>query len=341
VPFISLVLTFLVSLVVSFGVTFKALKYFRSAGIVGQDVQKKGSPTLPSSGGFPVAIGLFGGVMFYVFIQAFVYSITTEIVFLFAALLTVLLVTFVGFMDDFLTARRGEKRGKNSVDNLRVGLRQRIKPLLVIPAAIPLMVVKAGTSVMTLPFLGTVDFGILYPLLLIPLGVYGASNMVNLLAGFNGVEAGMGIVYFSSLSLYAFTHTNTNDLAGVFALAAVGALIAAYYFGKVPTKILPGDSMTYFLGSVLAVVAILGNMEYVTIVAATPFLIEFVLKARSKFKAHSVGILTKKGTIKSRHGQKIYSLPHLLTRTGKYTEQQVVYAMIGFQLVFATLIWFI
>jgi len=48
---------------------------------------------------------------------------------------------------------------------------------------------------MFVPWLGAIDFGLIYPLILIPIGVIGASNMINNLAGFNGMETGMGLVY--------------------------------------------------------------------------------------------------------------------------------------------------
>ena len=97
-----------------------------------------------------------------------------------------------------------------------------------------------------IPFIGPVDFGILYPLLLIPIGVVGASNMVNLLGGLNGIETGMGLVYTGMLSIYAYTLQE-------FATAALGAiafmaLLAFLYYNKYPAKIFPGDSLTYLLG---------------------------------------------------------------------------------------------
>ncbi len=58
-------------------------------------------------------------------------------------------------------------------------------------------------------FLGTLDTGLLYPLLIIPIGMIGASNAFNMLAGYNGLEAGMGIVILSTLGLIAYNTGNT------------------------------------------------------------------------------------------------------------------------------------
>lgn len=63
---------------------------------------------------------------------------------------------------------------------------------------------NAGQSTMNLPIVGTVDWGILYPLLIVPIGIVGASNVYNMVAGYNGLEAGMGVVMLSALAYIAF-----------------------------------------------------------------------------------------------------------------------------------------
>ena len=186
-------------------------------------------------------------------------------------------------------------------------------------------------------FLGRTDIGLLYPLLLVPLGVVIAANMVNMLAGFNGMEAGMGIIYTLSLGLYSLFYG--TQVAVIIAFAALGSLIAFFLYNKFPAKILPGDSLTYLLGGVIATIGILGNIERAVIIISIPFAAEFFLKARSRFKAQSYGY-EKNGRIQSRY-KKIYSIPHLFTRTGQFTEKQITFFMILIELFFCILIWFL
>ena len=197
------------------------------------------------------------------------------------------------------------------------------------------MVVNAGTSRMELPFFGIVDFGILYALLLVPIGFVGASNMVNLLAGFNGLEAGMGIIYLGSLGMYAFV--NERYIASLIALMAFTSLIVFYLFNKSPAKILPGDSLTYFLGGTLASIAILGNLEKAALVVSIPFFAEFVLKLRSRLKAQNYGKWVD-GKIKTDY-KKVYSLTHLFTRKAKFTEKKIVLYFILIEVFFSFLLW--
>ncbi len=324
IPFIAAVLSFIITYI---AVNW-LIRYLKRIGLVVKDMNKKNKPLVPISGGLAVMSGIFVGIMIYVFIQTFYFKYTKTLIYLLAGLISILMIAFVGFLDDLII-----KKSKESSK----GLKQWQKPLLTLSAAVPLMVVNAGVTTMALPFLGRIDVGLIYPLLFIPLGVVGAANMVNMLAGFNGVEVGMGIIYVGMLGLYAFVYK--REVAIVITLITLFALIAFYLYNKYPAKILPGDSLTYLLGGVIATIAILGNIEKAAVIASIPFFIEFILKLRSKFKAKSYGYY-KDGKIMSYH-TKIYSIPHVLTRTGKYTEKQIFWFMILVELIFSSLIWVI
>ncbi len=325
--YLYLVLTF-ISFIVTLYLTPWVIKYMRRIGMVVKDLNKKNKPLVPISGGFAVLAGVFISIMFIIFVKTFVYNSTAELIFLFAATTSIIFITLVGFIDDLLIKKDKERSA---------GLKQWQKPMLTLTAAIPLMVVNAGMRIVDLPFFRRTDIGLFYPLLLIPLGVIVAANMVNMLAGFNGMESGMGIIYTLSLGLYAYFYG--TQTAAIIAFATLGALIAFYLFNKFPAKILPGDSLTYLLGGVIACIAILGNIERAVLVMSVPFFIEFFLKARSKFKAESYGYAVN-GKIHSRY-KKIYSIPHIFTRTGRFTEKQITLFMILIELFFAIIIWFL
>jgi len=321
-PLISAMVSFLVVLYL----TPWLIRYLRRIGLTVKDQNKKNKPLVPISGGMAVMAGLFMGIMIYLFFQTFYFKYYQPIIYLFAGLTTIIMITFVGFIDDLLIKSKEASSG----------LKQWQKPLLTLTAAIPLMVVNAGVTTMWIPIIGRIDLGLIYPLILIPIGVIGAANMVNMLAGINGLETGMGIIYTGMLGLYAYI--NGSEAAALIALLIFASLIAFYIFNRYPAKILPGDSLTYLLGAVIAVIAILGNIEKAAIIASIPFFIELILKAKSKFKAKSYGYYHK-GKVKSLHGKKIYSLIHLLTRTGKHTEKQITTFFIVLELIFCLLIW--
>ena len=325
IPFLSALFAFIITYIA----TNWLIRYLKRINMVVKDMNKKNTPLIPISGGLAVIGGIFVGLMFYTFFQTFYFHYTDTLIYLLAGLISILMITFVGFVDDLIIKRNKETSS---------GLKQWQKPLLTLSAAIPLMVTNAGTTTMALPIIGRIDAGLIYPLIFIPIGVVGAANMVNMLAGFNGVEVGMGIIYTGMLGLYGYV--NDREVATVIALIAMGALLAFYLYNKYPAKILPGDSLTYLLGGIIATIAILGNIEKAAIIASIPFFIEFILKLRSKFKAKSYGYY-KNGKIKSYYNNRIYSIPHLLTRSGRYSEKQIFWFMILIELIFSSLIWVI
>lgn len=327
----SLLISMLIAFLITFFITPHLIKFLFSAGIVGLDLQKKNRPKLPTSGGLCVAFGILAGLLSYIGIKTFTYGLQTEIINILAVISSVLIVTFVGLLDDIGVKSRPEKTKEGK--DIRFGLPQWLKPLITFPAAIPLMVINAGVTSVSIPFFGTVDFGIFYPLVLIPLGVVFASNVVNMFAGFNGSEAGMGIVYMLSLGLYGLLH---GSIGSVIFLVSFASLLGFIKFNWYPARILPGDSLTYLLGSLVASGVIIGNMEKAGMIVLIPFIIEFFLKLRSKFKASSLGKLRKDGKLDAPYRKKIYSLTHIILQF-RPTEQQVTIAMIAIVALFSSL----
>ena len=308
------------------------IRYLRGIGLVVKDQHKEGLPLVPISGGLLVLFGFLMGTMMFVFFRTFVPSPETSIVLntetldlLFASVISIMLVTLVGFIDDLMIGK---------TKDAAIGLNQWQKPLLTVVAAVPLMVIDAGTTQTIIPFFGKVNLGILYPLLAIPIGFIGAANMVNMLGGLNGLESGLGIIYFGSLGLFSFYHE--RYIAALLCLMVFLPLLVFFYYNKYPAKIFPGNSLTYLMGGTLAAVAIVGDIEKAALIISAPFFLELILKLRGKLKKPTVGYM-KDGKVYSRH-DKIYSIPHLFMN-GRFTEKQVVYFVIGIEVVFAVLIW--
>ena len=327
----------IVSMIASFLTTFFLTPYFirflHDAGIVGLDLQKRDKPQLATSGGICVAFGVLAGLLTYIGFQTFIFGAIEWLIPLLAVTSSVLIVMFVGLLDD-LNVKLTRVKTKEGHD-VRVGFPQWIKPLLTLPAAIPLMAISAGVTWMVIPFVGQVDFGIFYPLLIIPLGIVGASNMVNLLAGFNGLEAGMGIVYLLGLGTSALL--NDRTAGAVTFLVTVTALIGFLWYNWYPARILPGDSLTYLLGSIVASGVIVGNMEKNGIIVMLPFVIEFFLKLRVKFNASCLGKLREDRRLDPPYGRKIYSWTHAVMNIKPLTEKQITLILILVQALFVVL----
>lgn len=312
------------------------MRFLSRIGVIGTDQHKQGKPVLPSSGGTIAAAGFFIGILSFVGISTFATKISVDLAGLLAAIIAIETITLVGFLDDLYTKKVKMKARVGHVD-YRVGLKQWQKPLLVLPAAIPLMAVNIGHQALAIPFLGIVDFGLLYPLLLVPLALVCVSNATNMLAGLNGLEAGMGAVALVGMGIFALTKGSV-DAAGL-ALVGAASLFAFLRFNWYPARVLPGDSLTYMIGALIASVAIIGNMEKFAIIAFVPWIAEAFLKAKGMFRGTSLARLERGNYLKPKNG-KIESLTHVIMSLGNLKENQLVLSFVLLEAFFVALAFF-
>jgi len=318
------------SMLLSFSVTYiltpRLIDFLEAAGIVGVDVMKADRRRVAEMGGPAVVAGLLGGVFLYIGLKIFLSGGFPELIDILAALSTTLIITLIGIFD-VLTSLTGRREGQEGFERLkRRGLPAWLYFLIPLPAATPLVAVNAGVSHMTLPIIGRVELGLLYPLLLIPIGVLCCSNATNFLAGFNGLEAGMGAVLHLSLGIYAMIHG--REAAALLSLSFAAALLAFLRYNWYPARIFPGD-LNYIIGAVCAASTIIGNMERFAILCFTPWIIEAFLKAASAFKAESYGILQPDGTLT--YEGKIRGLTHIIMRLGHFKEWEVTLILIALE----------
>ncbi|MBI4176923.1 MAG: hypothetical protein HY516_01000 [Candidatus Aenigmarchaeota archaeon] len=330
--------TIIIASAVSFFASMTALprliRFLESVRLVGIDIQKTHKPRVAEMGGPAIISGFLAGMFLFIWLNVFAFPGNAlpleKLAGIFAGMSTILIIMIIGMFDD-MTRLQGKTEGAKGFEKYkRTGLKQWQKPLLTLPAAIPLMAIMAGDSTMSIPVLGIVDLGILYPLLVVPIGVVGASNAVNMLAGFNGLEAGMGFVTLVFMGLFGYVNGEIAAAAIAFVMAA--SLLAFLFYNWYPARIMPGDSFVYALGATMAVVAVIGNMEKFAIYIFTPWMIELALKLRSGLSAENYGVLEKDGTLKSRYKES-YSLTHLVMNSGKFREWQVTSILVGLQIV--------
>ena len=326
-------LMLLLSLFVSFILVMiampKWIRICRKIGLAWEDMNKVGHPkNVASSGGVIVVMAFVLSAMFYLALRTLLIGKTSYFPEIFALLTMVLILGIVGLVDDLL----GWKHG---------GLPTNIRILLAIVAAVPLIVVNSWDTVMNIPFFGAVHFGIFYPLVVIPIGVAGATTTYNFLAGFNGLEAGQGVLILSFLSFVSYQ--SGNPWLAIIGMCMVFALIGFYVFNKVPAKVFPGDIMTYSIGALIAGMAIVGNFEKIALVVFVPYVSETILKIRGRLSTEtkdrkwpqSFGKVQKNGTLKMPY-KKVYGLEHLAIKIlGKNaTEKKVTYLIHLFQILF-------
>jgi UDP-N-acetylglucosamine--dolichyl-phosphate N-acetylglucosaminephosphotransferase len=293
----------------------------KEIGLQWKDMNKYSNREIGGSGGIVVVLGFFFGIFIYIAYRVFILGTENNfMVEIFSLLVSVLMLTALGFMDDLLGWRKG-------------GLSKRSRIILIVLAAIPLVAINAGKSTVSLPLFGEISLGIIYPLFLIPIGIVGATTVFNFLAGFNGLEAGQGIILLTALALVSFL--TGSPWLSVIALCMVFSLLAFLAFNFYPAEIFPGDALTYPIGGLIAIVSILGNFEKIAFFFFLPYVAEFFLKARGGFAKYSFGKPSKDGGLDLKYG-KLYSLNHaailfMKKFRVKPTEKKVVFSIWALQ----------
>ncbi len=318
----------LISSVIAVLTTYYLLKWWigqaHRLGFTGKDMNKPEKHDVAEAGGVWVSTGAAFGILSFIALNKYLSRNPSYEEELMALALLLFMSSFLGFLDDLL----GWKKGIKPI----------YRVLVMVPLSIPLVVIKAGYSKMAIPFIGVVDFGLIYPLVLVPIGVMGASNAFNMLAGYNGLEALQGVLLMLFTAIFSYIHGIYSVFtASIIMLATLLAFLKHNWY---PARVFPGNSLTYGVGAYYASLVILGNFEKYGLMLFALYFLELVLFIRGL--KHGVykenfGIPQPDGTLKPPY-DKCYSLTHLAIKIqlkirGKATEKGVVYFIALLQII--------
>jgi len=79
-------------------------------GLTGKDMNKYNSTQVAEAGGIAVIIGICFGLLIFIFIKTFYLAADSNIIFIFSLITAVLLIGFIGFVDDILGWKVGLKQ---------------------------------------------------------------------------------------------------------------------------------------------------------------------------------------------------------------------------------------
>ncbi len=264
------VIPVLMALVAAFAVVILfmpgAIRMLRDAGKFGIDVHKPEKPEIPKGGGFIVLFAIVFGILLVIGITTFQDHAEVREGLL-AALVSILMAGIIGLLDDTFN------------------FKTRTKIALPLVASIPMVAVSVGNPTMSIPFIGTINFGPYYALIIVPLMMTFIVDSTNMYGGMNGLEAGLSSINSAAILLYLILApfvdghmmTTAQTDAGVVAGALLGASIAFLIFNRFPAKILPGDVGRLPIGAAMASALILGNMDRLAIIMYVPFMLNFLL----------------------------------------------------------------
>jgi len=270
------------------------------------DQHKVGRPLIPNGLGvlfvLTTTVYLFS---IYFSNKAFNIGLDTSVNGVSAALTLAVCILFGGFMgllDDFMD------------------LKWRYKAFMPLIAALPLMyyalelakldIIRTSISI---PFIGTIDFGQSYIFLIIPIIVMIVTNTVNQLGGLNGLETICPAIVI--LGLMAFSPSY---------ILMVGPLmfwlILAYFNAR--GKIFVGNSGSFAIGITIASFAVISDLKVSLLISILPFIFNSSIILLAIFFTRKRAKVTFDGKKLSSDSRK--SLVTVITYHRPLTERRIV-----------------
>jgi phospho-N-acetylmuramoyl-pentapeptide-transferase len=202
------------------------------------------------------------------------------------ALISLVWMGLIGFMDDYLKVVRGRPRGLvaryKMIGQWVFGLG--LGALLVFMPISPI-----DPSRTQLPFFS--DYSLLfYWWAYVPFVgwvVSGTSNAVNLTDGLDGLAAGLAAIAAGTFAIFAYLlgRTDTTSYLGlfylpgagelsIFALALAGACLGFLWYNAHPAEVFMGDTGSLAIGGAIGVMAILLKAEFLLVIVGGVFVME-------------------------------------------------------------------
>jgi len=232
----------------------------------------------------------------------------------------------LGFLDDFLSLRRGSNKG--------LTVRQKFAGQILLGALFALVLWRTGHQPWVLVPISHYpwDLGVLYWPLLVLL-VVGVTNAVNLTDGLDGLAATtMGIAMLGMAALLV-RWGQPSGHPGIlpFALAVAGGCAGFLWVNAHPAQCFMGDTGSLALGAALVAVAAVGHLEL------------YLLPVGILFVAEALSVMLQVSYFKATGGKRIFRMSplHHHFELGGLRETKIVarFALVGIVAAAVTVAW--
>ena len=173
----------------------------------------------------------------------------------------------VGMIDDIINIF-GSGKGA-------AGLRGPVKFFLISMVGLILgwfFAVKLGWTSMRVPFLGSIEIGIVGMILIFAFAVVATSNAVNITDGLDGLSGGLAMMAYGAFGVIAMYQGNM--LLFGFCMTVIGWLLSYIWFNVPPARFMMGDTGSFALGAGLGVVAMMTNSFLLLPIICLPAVVE-------------------------------------------------------------------
>ena len=308
-------ITPLIAIFCSFFITLKIMPILMSkmikADICGIDVNKMDKPQIPEMGGIGGVLGFTLGATFTLGLLKY-YDTIDEVPVL-VSISVICIASLIGLLDDVSILGRKEKAWFISL------------------AALPLIISQIGSEKIDLIFftLNLEPYHLFFWLVLVPFGVTGCANALNMSAGYNGLETGQFTIISFTLLIISIIENTPLSLVIIYA-SIFGSNLALYIFNKYPSKIFVGDIATLGFGALIAGCVIMSGHIIYGVMCIIPTFYELFATIKYYFKGIERRnlcmnpILKNNGNLSVPKGAEDYTLAYFILSKVELPEQKLV-----------------
>lgn len=324
-----------------FKITFlcipKFICFLNTKGFYGIDLNKINKDKVAEPIGIVPAILYFLFILFY---QVLYYNDHKILLEYNAGMLSIIFMTFLGFIDDIFE------------------LQWRYKVILPFFACLPLVLSYSGETQVVIPPLlrfffekPLINIGIFYYVYIVLLSVF-CTNAINIYAGVNGLEVGQTIIIAFFICLHnvieILRNTGLNNLENeriikqhflslIFCIPFISVNIATFAFNFYPSKGFVGNTFTCFCGIILAVVSIFGHFSKTLVLFLFPQLFNFFISLPQLFHwipcpRHRIPRINQKNN-KLEYSNNLTLINFILYLFGSISEYNLVNLLIALQFI--------
>ena len=172
----------------------------------------------------------------------------------------------IGFIDDTINLF-----GKNAA----AGLRAPVKFAMITALGVALgwfFAVKLGWTSVMVPYMGSVNVGVVGMIALFAFAVVATGNAVNISDGMDGLAGGLTMLAYGSYGIIALLQEQW--FLAAFCFIVLGALLSYIWFNVYPARFMMGDTGSFALGAGLGVVAMMTNSFLLLPIIGILFVVE-------------------------------------------------------------------
>src|SRR5919109_5465610 len=255
---------------------------------VGQIIRAEGPASHQSKRGTPTMGGLI--ILLATIVPTLLWAPLNNR-FVIVAMLSILWMGCIGFLDDYLKIVQGKSRGLVAKWKLvgQVSFGVMLGLFLAYNPVVPTDTIPSTAT--TLPFFKylVVNFSPVLYVLFVTVVITGSSNAVNLTDGLDGLAAGLTGIAALAFAVFAYlfgrvdvtSYLNLFYLPGageltIFCAALMGGAIGFLWFNAHPAQVFMGDTGSLAIGGALGTVAILLKAEFLLLLIGGVFAAEAV-----------------------------------------------------------------